>query len=74
MENFEDQLKETIGLGSRKQDTLNPRKFRYTMAFSDLVNDNTHIVAIVLFTFRSEGRENPTPNNYIVTAFQKETG
>jgi len=39
-----------------------------------LAEDNTHIIAIVLFRF-SEGSEGePVPNNYVVTAYQKEIG
>ncbi|NJO83768.1 MAG: hypothetical protein HC828_13855 [Blastochloris sp.] len=60
-----------IRSGRRKQDTLNPQKYRYRHAFGDLVEDNTHIVAIVLFRFSGGENGKPTPNNYIVTAYQK---
>jgi hypothetical protein len=68
---YEEHLKEVLRSGQRKQDVLNPQKYRYSQAFADLVEDNTHIVAIVLFRF-SEGEDGkPLPNNYIVTAYQK---
>jgi hypothetical protein len=68
---YEEHLKAVIRSGRRKQDLLNPQKYRYSQTFDDLVEDNTHIVAIVLFRF-SEGKEGrPLPNNYIVTAYQK---
>ena len=71
---YESHLKETIRSGQRKQDTLNPYKYRYVKEFADLAEDNTHIIAIVLFRF-SEGEEGkPVVNNYIVTAYQKEIG
>ncbi len=71
---YESYLKETIQSGQRKQDALNPGKYRYVKAFSDLAESNTHIVAIVLFKF-SEGEEGrPVPNSYVVTAYQKEIG
>lgn len=74
MSTYEEHLKETILSGNRKQDTLNPQKYRYVKAFDDLTEDNTHIIAIVLFRF-SEGTDGePVPNNYIVTAYQKEIG
>jgi hypothetical protein len=67
----EEDLKETLRSGRRKQDALNPQKYRYMKSFDDLAKDNTHLVAIVLFRF-SEGEEGkPLPNNYIVTAYQK---
>jgi len=58
----------------RKQDSLNPHKYRYVKAFEDLPEGNTHIVAIVLFRFRGSEVGEPAPNNYIVTAYQKEIG
>jgi hypothetical protein len=44
------------------------------MAFEGLAEDNSHIVAIVLFGFGRDVGGNPLPNNYIVTAYQKEIG
>jgi len=74
MEDFEDHLKKTIRLGVRKQDSLNPHKYRYVKDFDDLPEGNTHVVAIVLFRFRESPAGEPAANNYIVTAYQKETG
>jgi hypothetical protein len=74
MVTHEEKLKATIRSGTRKQDLLNPRKYRYMKAFDDLAADNTHIVAIVLFGFREGPDGEPVPNNYIVTAYQKEIG
>jgi hypothetical protein len=74
MSAYEEHSRETIQSGRRKQDSLNPQKYRYSKAFDDLAEDNTHIIAIVLFRF-SEGSEGePVPNNYVVTAYQKEIG
>jgi len=74
MSDFEGHLKETIRSGMRKQDTLNPQKYRYVKAFEDLAEDNTHIIAIVLFRFKESEVGELAPNNYIVTASQKELG
>lgn len=74
MEEFEAELKETIRQGKRKQDLLNPQKYTYTKSFSNLVEDNTHIVAVAMFRFRERGNRQPEANNYIVTAYQKEIG
>ena len=71
---YEEQLKETIQTGARKQDSLNPRKYRYLKTFNLLAEDNTHIMAIVLFGFRVDETGKPAFNNYITTAFQKEIG
>lgn len=72
MLNYETELKETIRSGQRKQDALNPHKYRYSKAFHNLAEDNTHVIAIVLFGLKQDAHANPISNNYIVTAYQKE--
>ena len=71
MSAYEEQLKETIRSGARQQDSLNPLKYRYMKAFDGLAENNTHIVAIVLFRFSTDENGTLLPNNYIVTAYQK---
>lgn len=67
MEEFEQELRETIRLGTRKQEMLDPQKFRYSRSFVELSASNTHIVAVVIFKLA----EDLTPNNFVVTAYQK---
>lgn len=74
MEEYEEELKETVKTGTRKQDSLNPQKYRYAREFDNLPADNTHIVAIVLFGARENEIGEIISNNFIVTAYQKETG
>lgn len=74
MLDYEEELKETIKTGIRRQDTLNLQKYRYSGSFDNLVEDNTHIIAIVLFRFREDVAGKPEANNYVVTAYQKEIG
>jgi hypothetical protein len=74
MEGYEEELKETVRAGTRKQDSLNPQKYRYSKEFNNLPADNTHIVAIVLFRLRESGVGEIESNNFIVTAYQKEIG
>ena len=71
---FEEHLKDTIRLGRRQQDSLNPQKYRYIKAFNDLVKANTHIVAIVIFRFNLENDDKFVHNNYMLTAYQKKIG
>ena len=68
---YEEQLKETIQSGTRQQDPLNPLKYRYARAFAGLAEDNTHIVAIVIFRFIEDETGRLVPNNYVITAYQK---
>jgi len=74
MSGYEEHLKETIRSSRRKQNSLNPQKYRYVKPFDDLAEDNTHIIAIVMFRFSEGPGGEPIPNNYIVTAYQKEIG
>lgn len=67
MLDYENELRETIRLGSRKQEMLNPNKYRYSNAFENLTTSNTHIIAVVVFRLS----EDLSPNNFIVTAYQK---
>jgi hypothetical protein len=71
---YEEYIKDTLQTGRRKQDTLNPQKYRYSQSYPDLVEYNTHIVVIVLFRFSEDEQGKPEPNNYIVTAYMKEVG
>jgi len=68
------ELQSTIRRGVRRQDLLNPQKYQYRRAFEHLNDDNTHIVAVVLFRFREDAQGRPVPNNYIVTGYLKEIG
>src|SRR2546430_14588225 len=52
MIHYEEHLKEIVASGQRRQDSLNPQKYRYPKAIADLPEDNTHMVAIALFRFR----------------------
>lgn len=74
MLDYEEKLKETLRAGRRKQDPLNPQKYRYAKPFDNLAADNTHIIAIVLFRLKEGESGKPEPNNYVVTAYQKEIG
>ncbi|MBC8183662.1 hypothetical protein H8E88_21425 [candidate division KSB1 bacterium] len=69
---YEQQLKETISKGQRKQDSLNPQKFLYYKNFKNLFEDNNQIVVFVLFRYKKDSKGYIISNNYILTAYQKE--
>lgn len=71
MESYEEHLKATIQMGTRRQEPLNPRKYRYVKSFDDLENDNTHVVAIAVFKFEVDEQGQVVENNFILTAYQK---
>ncbi len=72
MSAYEDHLQGTIRAGNRRQDSLNPQKYRSVSSFDDLAAENTHLVAIVLCRFSEGQNGRPVANNYVVTAFQQE--
>ena len=74
MQDYEEELKETVKSGSRKQDSINPQKYRYSREFDNLPASNTHIVAIVLFKLHESKTGEIVSDNFIVTAYQKEIG
>jgi len=71
MEDYEDRLKITLLRGRRRQERLNPRKYRYYHFFDDLPDDVNAIVVIVLFGFDVGADAWPVPNNFVATAFFK---
>ena len=71
MADCEKQLQTTIRRGLRQQDSLNPRKYRYTHSFDNLPGEMNHVVAIVLFGFEINDKGETIQNNFITTAFLK---
>jgi hypothetical protein len=51
MADYEDHLKWTIQSGRRRQEPLNPGKYRYARLFDDLPAGFSYVVGIVLFGF-----------------------
>ena len=68
---YEEHLKLTLRKGRRRQEPLNPRKYRYTYPFDDLEADANHIVVIVLFGYDVDEQGETLPNNFVATAFFK---
>ncbi|MBN1582481.1 MAG: hypothetical protein JXA89_17365 [Anaerolineae bacterium] len=71
MADCEEHLKRAIQQGRRRQEPLNPRKYRYSYPFDDLPEDFNHIVAIVLFGFDVDEQGQVVANNFVATAFLK---
>ncbi len=71
MRDYEEYLKTAVRKGRRRQEPLNPRKYRYYHQFDNLPDDITHIIAIVLFGFDVDENGQAKPNNFVATAFFK---
>ena len=71
MRDYEEYLKTTIKKGRRRQEPLNPRKYRYYHLFDGLPDDVNSVVVIVLFGFDVDEYGRTIPNNFVATAFFK---
>ena len=71
MEDYEEYLKNTIQVGRRNQEPLNPRKYRYQEFFENLPDYSNSVVAIVIFGFDIKKDGTASPNNFVATAFLK---
>ena len=71
MSDYEEYLKTTLKKGRRRQEPLNPRKYRYYHNFANLSQDVNNIVVIVLFGFNIGKSGETVPNNFVATAFFK---
>ena len=71
MEEYEEYVKSTIRKGRRKQEPLNPRKYRYYHFFDHLPEEVNSIVVIVLFGFDVNEDGQSIPNNFVATAYFK---
>ena len=67
----EEHVKTTLQRGRRRQEPLNPRKYRYSQPFDDLPEEFTHLVVIVLFGFDVNDQGEMIANNFVATAFLK---
>ena len=59
LENCKDEVLETIHTGTRRQDAVEPEKYKYVRKFADLPLDYTHLVAVVKMT----------RNNFVLIAY-----
>jgi hypothetical protein len=64
-----EQFLETIRTGRRKQDALIPNEYRYSKQCDELLPDNNHMIAIVVFKTHMDEAGNYVPNNFVVTGW-----
>jgi hypothetical protein len=71
LNDYEDYIQATIRHSQRRQEPLNPRKYRYVRRFPDLPENMNHVVVIVVFGSTVDTSGRVQPNNYVATAFLK---
>jgi predicted ester cyclase len=71
VEDYEEYVQATVRHGQRRQEPLNPRKYRYVRMFADLPDGMNHVVVIVMFGSQVDSAGRIQANNYVATAFLK---
>jgi hypothetical protein len=69
LEPYFDYLRETIRRGRRHQDPYDPQSYKYYALFSDLPDDNTHIVVCVRFQWITEPDGSIQEEKFVTTAY-----
>jgi len=67
---YRDHLFVTLRTGGRRQDAVDPSKYKYTKRFTDLPEEFTHVVVVVKFTQRGDPLGTERSNNFVMTAYQ----
>ena len=62
-------VKEAIRLGHRRQDAYDPNSYQYFRAFSDLPDDQTHVVVCVRFRLAMEADGTVRVEKFVTTAY-----
>jgi hypothetical protein len=71
LEPFFDEFLEAIRTGRRRQDALIPNEYRYFKPFDELLPENNHLVAVVIFKILLDDAGNYVSNNFAVTGWAK---
>lgn len=66
LEPFFGEFLDTIQIGHRKQDAMIPNEYRYFKSFDELLPENNHLIAIVIFKTRVDDDGNYIWAKYIV--------
>jgi len=64
-----DDVLETLRQGRRKQDPMDPAKYKYSRRGEALFPEYNHLVVVVRFSEAVDPQGRSVPNNYVVTAW-----
>ncbi|MGH7452269.1 MAG: hypothetical protein ACRENG_13060, partial [bacterium] len=68
---FLEQFLETIRAGRRRQEALLSNEYRYYKQFDELLPENNHLIAKVIFKTQPDETGHYVPNNFVVTGWPK---
>jgi hypothetical protein len=69
LEPFLDGFLDTLHTGRRTQDSLIPNEYRYYKRFDELLPENNHLVAVVVFKTELDADGEFVSNNFVVTGW-----
>jgi len=69
MEAYRNHVLKTLRTGRRRQDPLDPGKYKYYRAFDDLPAAFTHVVVVVKFEAKMSSQGEEVKNNFVLTAY-----
>lgn len=64
-----DDVLDTLRLGQRRQDSLDPSKYKYYLPCAAFLPEYNHIVVVVLFKGKKQVNGTETANNFVVTVW-----
>lgn len=67
--NYHEEILVTLRQGRRKQDPLNPHKYKYYWSCEELQPDFNHLVVVVLFGETVDARGQVISNNYVTNVW-----
>lgn len=69
VEPFFDYVAETVKRGRRRQDRYDPNGYQYYLSYSDLPDNNTHVVVCVRFRWRTEHDGKVQEEKFVTTSY-----
>lgn len=68
---YENLVIKTVQSGKRKQQDIDPDRFKYYAFYEGLPNGNTQIIVVIKFGQKEDEYRKERPNNFIITAYMK---
>jgi hypothetical protein len=64
-----DQVQESLKYGRRRQEALDPNRYRYRRPCAELLPEFSHIVVAVVFGYKEQPDGTRFPNNFVTSAW-----
>jgi len=71
LESFLEPFLDTLRTGRRRQDALIPNEYHYFKQIDELLPENNHLIAVVIFKTQLDQTGSYVPNNFVITGWAK---